>query len=209
MKMGGARVSMTGFDTKQKEYLSTQFNGLDLSFEEIIATNFESCIFSDCYFTESLFDKCKFVECQFIKCNLSVINPGYSKFLDVTFDQCKLVGVDWTKAAWSSFVVSSPISFYRCILNDSSFFGLKLEEISIEECKAHDVDFREGNFSDANFTYTDFTNSLFNRTNLIGADFTEATNYNIDIYLNEIKRAKFSRLEAIRLLDSLEIELLD
>lgn len=200
---------MTVFDAKQKEYLSSQFKSLDLSYEEINTINFESCIFTDCQFTETVFDKCKFVDCQFVKCNLSVINPGYSKFLDVVFDQCKLVGVDWTKAAWSSFVVSSPISFYKCIINDSSFFGLKLEEISIEECKAHDVDFREGDFREANFTYTDFTNSLFSRTNLIGADFTEATNYNIDIYLNEIKRAKFSRFEAIRLLDCLEVELLD
>ena len=200
---------MTVFDAKQKEYLSSQFKDLDLSYEEISAINFESCIFTDCQFTEAVFDKCKFVDCRFVKCNLSVINPGYSKFLDVDFDQCKLVGVDWTKAAWSSFVVSSRINFSKCILNDSSFFGLKLEEISIEECKAHDVDFREGDFSEANFTYTDFTNSLFNRTNLVGADFTEATNYNIDIYLNEIKRAKFSRFEAIRLLDSLEIELSD
>ncbi|MDH5219220.1 MAG: pentapeptide repeat-containing protein [Gammaproteobacteria bacterium] len=200
---------MTVFDAKQKEYLSIQFNCLDLSYEEISATNFESCIFTDCLFTEAVFDKCKFVDCQFLKCNMSVINPGYSKFLDVIFDQCKLVGVDWTKAAWSSFVVSSPINFYKCILNDSSFFGLTLEEISIKECKAHDVDFREGNFSEANFAYTDFTNSLFNRTKLMGADFTEATSYDIDIYLNEIKRAKFSRFEAIRLLDSLEVELLD
>jgi len=44
---------------------------------------------------------------------------------------------------------------------------------------------------------------------LTGTDFTEATNYNIDIYFNEIKRAKFSRYEAVRLLNSLGIELVD
>ena len=79
----------------------------------------------------------------------------------------------------------------------------------IEECKAHDVDFREGDFGESNFTYTDFSNSLFNNTNLTGTDFTEAVNYNIDIYFNEIKRARFSRYEAVRLLNNLGIELVD
>lgn len=200
---------MTVIDKKQKDYLSQQFRGIDLSYEEMQSIEFESCVFTDCNFSEAEFNKCKFVDCQFVSCNLSVVNPGYSKFRDVVFERCKLVGVDWTKASWSSFVVSSPIKFYRCILNDSSFFGLNLEKIVIEDCKAHDVDFRDGNFSEANFTYTDFTSSLFNKTNLTASDFTEATNYNIDIFLNEIKRAKFSRFEAIRLLDGLEIELID
>jgi fluoroquinolone resistance protein len=103
----------------------------------------------------------------------------------------------------------SPVKFFKCIINDSSFFGLSLDEIVIEACKAYDVDFREGSFSKANFTFTDFTNSLFNGTNLSGADFTEAVNYRIDINYNVINRAKFSRYEAISLLESLQIELKD
>lgn len=60
----------------------------------------------------------------------------------------------------------------------------------MEECKAHDVDFRDGSFCRAVFTYTDFTNSLFGKTNLSGADFSEATNYDIDIFNNKISKAK-------------------
>lgn len=132
-----------------------------------------------------------------------------SKFSDVVFDECKLIGIDWTKANWPRFALCCPIQLYKCIINDSSFFGLDLKEIVIEECKAHDVDFREGNFSEPNFTYTDFSNSLFSNTNLTGADFTESINYNIDIYFNQIKRAKFCRYEVVKLLDSLGIELVD
>ncbi len=87
--------------------------------------------------------------------------------------------------------------------------GLNLAELVLEECKAHYVDFRDGDFRDSNFSYCDFSNSLFNKTNLSGADFSEATEYNIDIYLNELRGAKFSRYEAVRLLECLEIELLD
>lgn len=84
-----------------------------------------------------------------------------------------------------------------------------MKDLVLEECKAHDVDFREGDFSCSNFTYTDLSGSLFSNSNLSGADFSEASNYDINIYQNVIKQAKFSRFEAVRLLDSLEIELVD
>ncbi len=194
---------------EQTEYLSQSFSGLDLSDRNMTCKEFDDCTFQECNFSETIISDCKFVDCLFIRCNLSVAKIEQSKFSDVTFDECKMVGVDWTKASWASIALSSPIKFMKCIINDSCFFGLSLTEIVCEECKAHDVDFREGDFSQANFTYTDFTNSLFRETNLTGADFTEATNYNIDISLNEIKRAKFSRYEAVRLLNSLDIELVD
>ena len=49
----------------------------------------------------------------------------------------------------------------------------------------------------------------FKETDLTGADFTGAVNYRIDINHNKIKKAKFSRLEAVSLLESLDIELTD
>ena len=94
-------------------------------------------------------------------------------------------------------------------MNDSSFFGLNLSELVFRECKAHNVDFAEGQFQNADFSFSDFTESTFNNTNLTGVNFTEATDYNIDIYSNIIKNARFSRHEAVQLLSSLEIELVD
>lgn len=44
---------------------------------------------------------------------------------------------------------------------------------------------------------------MFNKTNLAGVNFIAAINDNIDIYLNKITSAKFTRYESIRLLDSL------
>ena len=201
--------SMTYFKDEQKEYLSKNFSDLKLSGQEINSVVFEECSFKDCDFSKVAFIDCKFIECHFSKCNLSVVKLDHSRFTDVIFEDCKVIGVDWTKATWPSIVLFSPVKFFKCIINDSAFFGLSLNEIVVEECKAYDVDFREGNFSEANFMFTDFTNSLFNETNLTGADFTEAVNYRIDINHNRISRAKFSRHEAVSLLESLEIELID
>ena len=95
------------------------------------------------------------------------------------------------------------------MINSSSFYGLNLAKIIIEECRAHDVDFREANFSDANFSRTDLTNSLFHNTNLTGANFNEAENYDINVRNNIVKNAKFCRYEAVRLLDPLGIILIN
>lgn len=200
---------MNNIEDKGGEYVSQSFNNLNLSGKELTSKEFDGCTFTECDLSEAILTKSKFSDCHFIRCNLSLIKVEQSQFFDVVFEECKAIGIDWTRATWSQYVFCSPIKFYKSIINDSSFLGLSLEEIEIEECKAHDVDFREGNFTDANFSYTDFTNSLFNKTNLSAANFTEAVNYTIDVYLNNIKKAKFSRYEAIKLLDSLGIELVE
>jgi fluoroquinolone resistance protein len=191
------------------EYFSQNFTSIDAAGESFSEIIFENCTFQQCTFTETRFYKCKFVDCDFIASNLSNIKIDYSKFYDTSFKASKLVGVDWTKADWPRFNTSAPISFSECIINDSSFFGLHLNDLLLEHCKAQDVDFRGCNLSRAKFCYSDLTSSLFLKTNLREADFSEAENYDIDIFNNEIKAARFSRMEAVRLLNSLDIELVD
>lgn len=194
---------------KSNEYWSEKFRGLDFSNQEITNKEFEVCTFKECNFSEAIFRQCNFVDCEFSQCNLSMVNFAYSRFSDVSFRESKLIGIDWTKVSWPELTFSSPFKFYQSLISDCSFYGLSLQEITLEECKAHNVDFREADFSQANFAYTDLAGSFFNRTNLSGANFLEATNYDIDIYQNQIKNAKFSRHEAVRLLESLDIELVD
>lgn len=200
---------MITLDDTRTEYLSQVFKDIDLSYEEIHCIEFDGCTFRECNFSETDLKKSRFIDCHFEQCNLSNARIELCRFSETSFHECKMVGIDWTRANWPGLSLPSAIKFYKCILNDSSFYGLDLEELVMQECKAHDVDFREGNFSHADFRHTDFTNSLFIATNLSNSNFTEALNYNIDINLNQIQGAKFSRYEAINLLYSLGIELVD
>ncbi|MET4695204.1 pentapeptide repeat-containing protein [Endozoicomonas lisbonensis] len=200
---------MNSFKDDETEYYLVTFQDEDLKNKDIKYIEFDSCSFINCDLSESTFEKCKFIDCLFDKCNLSLVKITYSRFLDVSFTNSKVIGVDWTKATWANICPSSPISFRKCIINDSSFFGLVLPEIIIEECKAHDVDFREGSFREGQFDYSDLTRSVFNNTNLTSASFLEASNYDIDINFNNVKKARFTRYEATRLLESLDIELVD
>ena len=200
---------MTKFDSGIKDYFGENFTDMDLSNREILHTEFDGCTFDSCDFSEAMFRKCILTDCRFVKCNLSVAKIDYSKFQGVSFEDCKVIGVDWTKGHWPGFALASPIGFKRCLIDASSFYGMNLKDILIEECRAHDVDFREADLSYSNFSHTDLSNSLFANTNLGNANFFEASNYTIDVHHNELRQAKFCRQEALSLLESLGIELID
>ncbi|WP_191599967.1 pentapeptide repeat-containing protein [Marinomonas algicola] len=168
---------------------------------------FDNCIFESCDFTEAFFDSCTFKECVFKKCKLTAINVRNSKFSDVQFHGSKVLGVDWSKAYWRGMDLGASLHFKECLVNASSFYGLKQPGIVFDECRAHDVDFREATLSRAKFTHTDLTNSVFMNTNLTGADFNGATNYEIDVTKNTVDKAIFCRYEAVSLLTSLGIRL--
>lgn len=192
-----------------EQYFELSFSKLELPEGCYKDIEFEECNFSDCDFSGTKFQSCKFINCDFTRCNLSLLSLNNSRVFGVTFLESKLVGVDWTRATWAIHHIDFELRFQRCILNDSSFFGLRLNRLVLDECKLHDVDFREGDFKESSMNYCDFNNSLFMRTNLQNADFCESTGYAIDVLENQVKGAKFSRFEALSLLECLGIELVD
>ena len=193
----------------QAEYFSKKFTDLSLTDAQIDNIEFEDCSFEGCDFSGAMFKNCCFIDCRFLGCNLSLVNLGFSRFNDVAFVESKLIGINWSNATWPSYALSAPIEFKQCILNDSTFIGLSLTDLVMEDCKAHHVDFRDSDLSHALFTHTDFSHARFGKTNLTNADFSDALNYNIDVMNNRIKGAIFCRFEAVSLLESLGIELVD
>lgn len=192
----------------KKEYYSVTFEGEDFTETWIESTEFDNCTFVGCNFSEATFSRSNFVDCEFLKCNLSNVKMEYSKFSDVKFHDSKLIGIDWTKVAWPRLLFCSPVQFYDCILSDSTFNGLSLQDLILESCIAHRVDFRDGDFKGSNFANTDFSGSMFSHTNLSDADFSGATDFDIDLFSNKLEKAKFDRFEAVRLLTCLNIELI-
>ena len=193
----------------QEDNFAEEFRDLDLSTAAIVSKEFEECIFVNCDFSDAQLRHCIFEDCRFLKCNLSVMKVDGCRFSGVVFEESKLSGIDWTKAIYSDILLDAPLTFLNCIVDYSSFYGLSLQSLVMRECKAHDVDFRESDLTGADLRESDLTDSLFRNTNLSGADLTLAENYRIDINVNTIKGARFSRYEALSLLDGLEITLVD
>ena len=185
-----------------------EFIGLDLSNQKIENVEFEACTFTKCDFSNASFKKCRFLDCKFEHCDLSLISVLDSLFSGDSFVDCKLIGVDWSKARWDALSLVA-LSSERCLLSDSSFWGLKLRDWKFLECILKGVDFRESDMQEVDFKFSNLSGTLFRNTNLKKADLTNTTNFDIDLKTNDIKEARFSRYEAIRLLGSLDIVLED
>jgi uncharacterized protein YjbI with pentapeptide repeats len=132
-----------------------------------------------------------------------------STFRNTTFKDSKVIGVDWTMASWSKFISFSPVNFYECVIDFSTFIGLSLVKISFKECGVKDVDFSGADLTEADFSKAVLSKSQFRNTNLTQANFEDATDYTIDVTVNMVSKAKFSLPEAISLLRGLEIKLVD
>lgn len=191
-------------DNNIKDYYDQHFENINYSNKKIEFKTFEECNFISCDFSETVFKNCKFRYCQFNNCNLSLMAVSCSKFLDVKFSDCKIIGVNWTY----SDALSSPIIFSKCNISQSNFLGLNLKSILIAECIAREIDFRDCDLSKSVLTMNDFKNTLFCNTNLIKTDFTNSINYAINVLDNKIQGAKFSLPDAVSLLSGLGIEII-
>ncbi len=200
---------MTLLNDKYNEFYDQEFNDLSNTHISLSGKLFDSCRFDTCDFSESTLNKCSFIDCTFTNCNLALLKIGNSRFSNTDFINCMMRGIDWTKAYWRDLSLDLPFSFKGCLISSSTFHSLNIAKVKFVECKAHDTDFRDADLSGAIFSNTDLMNSLFNNTNLEETNFYGATNYTIDIRSNAIKNATFCRYEATKLLESLEIKLLD
>lgn len=197
------------FDTEKSSYYLADFSELDLSGQDLQGFEFEACTFSRSDFTSATLSGFRFIDCTFTDCNFNHAKLPSTRMRGSIFERCKLMEVNWTLLEWSRLMTTAELTFRDCVLSDGVFFGLLLDEVIMQSCKAHRADFRESSLRRADLTFTDFTDAKFGRSNLTDADFCEATAFNIDVLNNEMKGSKFSRFEAARLLFGLDIEVVD
>jgi len=191
------------------EYSDLVFNNVRLQSEQILSSEFFDCVFSDCSFAESIFQKCRFVNCAFQGCDLSLTQVPESIFSNARFEDSKIIGVNWAQADWPGSGLGKPICIIKSAISHCTFIGLNLNGLHIIDCIAADVDFREADLSRSDFSGTDLSESIFSNTNLSEADLSQARNYQIDPGQNVLNGARFSLPEAMSLIYSMDIILVD
>ncbi|WP_406234210.1 pentapeptide repeat-containing protein [Isoptericola jiangsuensis] len=199
----------SALDPKINSYYLKTFSGMDVAGQTLQDIEFEACTFIKCDFSDATLRGFRFIDCSFTDCTLSHVKLPSSRFRSVSFERCLIVDINWTVLEWSRLSTSAELSFRDCTLTDSIFFGLHLDELVMQNCKARSVDLREASLKKADVSYTDFYGALFGKSNLTDADFTESTGFDIDVLNNVMTRSKFSRYEAVRLLSGLDIEVVD
>lgn len=182
-------------------YYKEKFTNLQAHNETFSGIEFEDCEFNKCIFMECAFKDCRFLGCKFDKCTISANDVCDSSFLNISFQNSKAIGIDWTKAKRLESLI-----FKESQINYGNFRLLRLENVIVENCIARNVDFTEAKLMAGNFSRTDLSESIFLHTDLTKANFQGAKNYSIDLRLNSVKGAKFSLPEALALLSGLDVE---
>lgn len=177
------------------------FKGKDYTQNRLPKADYENCVFKGCDFANGYLDNQNFMECKFVDCNLSNANIAHTIFKEVIFSHSKLIGLKFEDC--NDFLMD--FSFQDCILNFSSFYGLKLKSQRFMDCKLEGVDFTEATLVQAQFAKCDLQGAIFSATVLENADFRTARNFNIDPERNRLKKAQFSKEGAIGLLKKYDI----
>ena len=189
-------------DLSQKKEFENQIfkkescEGLDLKHKLFSRVIFEHCDFSKADFSSS-----RFLECRVVNCNLSLIKLTGCRLQEVEFENCKLVGVDFTQ----SNPMFLAIQFKKCLIGTSNFSGLELKNGVFHECTIRDTYFKESTLIGTDFAKSDLAGTIFHNTNLSKANFLGAINYSINPLTNKLSKARFSKLEALSLLDHMDI----
>jgi uncharacterized protein YjbI with pentapeptide repeats len=186
------------------------FKKVNLNQQVVRDATFSVCKFVRCDFSETVFQNCRFIECQFDDCTMRLAKVKGTTFSRVKFTGCNLLGIDWTEADWSEWMSKiSAVEFESCVLEYSIFLGLQLKKLKVKDCNAREVNFSETDLSEADFSGTDLAGAVFLRTNLTKTNFVGAKNYALNVMDNKAKGARFSLPEAVRLLYSLNIVIVD
>lgn len=163
----------------------------DQSFDKVNELNFgtyENCTFKSCNFERANFSNYKFIDCVFDNCNLSLIQQEHLGLQDCVFKSCKILGFHFSKA--NTFNLS--FTFEDCVLDHSSFHGLKIKKMLFKNCSLKETDFENTDCSQSTFDNCNLERAVFYQSNLEQTDFRTAYNYVIDPELNKIKGAKFA-----------------
>ncbi len=180
------------------------------TFEKITADNifskgqnqFLGCTFKSIDFSNSSFRNQSFSESIFHNCNLSNIETISSAFRDIRFENCKMVGINWSSS--NSF---DRIIIIDSVINYSVFQNLKLKHFECIDSTANEVDFSEADLGSSNFSNTNLRQTSFHNCNLTKANFKGATEYAINPNFTRITKAQFDLPEAVALLEAFDIKL--
>ncbi|MDD4318885.1 MAG: pentapeptide repeat-containing protein [Candidatus Peribacteraceae bacterium] len=194
---------MDSFVNAQQIFANQQFERLNVTGENIVGKEFEKCTFSKCRLLECTFRQCHFIDCTFSASLLSAIKFIDCSFMETVFQECKTIGIDWTRPGKNM----RGLQFLKSDLSQSLFGYAKIPHLVLKDCIAKEVDFTGTDCSKADFEGTDFEKSIFHNTNLTEANFKRAFHYAIDFRSNILKKTVFSLPEAVSLLHSLDIVL--
>lgn len=158
----------------------------DLEAAHAVVANKElfRCTFRGSKLGDTRWERCTFEACVFSECDLTRMVPTNSALRGVTFQRCKLLGVDFSRMA-----LNPEVTFEGCILRYVVMNDVNLRGTLFHDCEMQDAQFVESSFVDADFAGSDLTGASFSRCELAGADFSGARGVYFEPRQNSAKGA--------------------
>jgi len=172
-----------------KVFLDENHKGIDYTINGLPTGEYDNCTFTNCLFPALHISNSSFLECEFVDCNFTNTKFGGTTLNDIRFKGWKMVGADLSVV--TDFMLS--VHFDHCTLDLINCYQLNLSKTSFKDCSLQEADFTESNLSQAVFANCNLKGATFDRTNLQKTDFRTAINYTIDLDLNTVKGAQFSK----------------
>jgi len=177
------------------------FNKKDFTLESPAGGEYEACGFNHCFFSNTDLTGTVFIDCNFTGCDMSMAKLTGTTLQDCRFIDCKMLGLHFGDC--NDFALS--FLFENCLLDHSTFTGLKVPKTVFRSSRLIEVDFTDSDLTGSLFDECDLSGTVFSHTNIERADLRTSRNYSIDPERNRIRKARFSLYGIAGLLDKYDI----
>ncbi|WP_372775870.1 pentapeptide repeat-containing protein [Mangrovibacterium sp.] len=174
------------------------FSNVKFVTEQVKGVEFDGCRFKSCSFESCRLDQSNFVDCHFSDCNFAMAQTNETGLKEVRFENCKLVGLDFSSCTDFLFRVE----FVNCQLDFALFTKKNLRQTPFRNCSIREADFSGTNLTAATFAGCDLAGAQFESCIFEKTDFRSAQNFTIDPNRNRMKGARFSRFSLAGLLQN-------
>lgn len=185
-------------------HLHKTFEKVIYTGQKVASREFENCVFQNCDFSNTAFVSSTFMDCEFVDCNLSMLELSGSSLKNVTFTNCKLLGIAFHVCDDFLFQVR----FENCVLDFASFANKKMPKTKFIASSLKEVSFVGAKLKQSDFEKCDLSGTIFNDTDLSECNFTTAKNFQIDPQFNLLKKARFSLNGIPGLLEKYDIKII-
>ena len=179
----------------------------DVNWERVEDAEFHGCTFVGSDFSDAIVTESRFVECRFERCDLSLWKPANSVVGGCHFEDCRLLGVDWTLASWPRVALYEANTFLRCDLSMGTFADLDLGPTRFSECRLRELSFRFARMAGADLRGSDCLGTDFHGADLSGAALVGVAGLTVDPISSKLDGATVDAEGAIAILQSLGINL--
>jgi uncharacterized protein YjbI with pentapeptide repeats len=179
----------------------------DVNWGSVIESEFQGCTFVGADLSEAVIADSRFVDCHFQRSDLSLWKPTDSVIGGCVFEDCRMLGIDWTLASWPRVPLHEANAFARCNLSMGTFADLDLGPVRFGECRLRETSFRHARMAGADFGGSDCRGADFHGADLTGALLVGVLDLSVDPRSTKLEGARVDAVTGVGILELLGITL--